>query len=49
VQDFIERFELPRKPVVIQGLTESWPAGTGEWSVERLLERFGKHRFKVSL
>ena len=46
--EFIERYERPRLPVVITGLTESWNASRGEaWSVEKLVEQFGSHRFKV--
>ena len=46
--EFIERYERPRLPVVITGLTDSWNAGRGgAWSVEKLVEQFGSHRFKV--
>lgn len=47
VAEFVERFERPRLPVVITGLTDEWAAGRGAWSVESLLKRFGSHRFKV--
>jgi hypothetical protein len=44
LDQFVHRYERPRIPVVINGLTEDWP---GKWTVEDLLERFGQHKFKV--
>ena len=44
--DFVRRFERPRLPVVITGLCEEWPAAE-RWAVDRLLERFGDHKFKA--
>eukprot|EP00798_Chlamydomonas_sp_ICE-L_P020979 gene20980-27834_t len=46
VEEFVERFERPRLPVVITGLTEGWPADKG-WEPEALAARFGEHKFKV--
>lgn len=46
VQEFVDRFEAPRLPVVITGLTDSWKAKT-EWTEDRLLQRFADHKFKV--
>ena len=44
--EFVERFERPRIPVVITNLQEGWPAQE-LWNQQRLLERFGDHKFKV--
>ncbi len=48
VEEFVSRFEAPRVPVVITGLAEGWRAA-GEWTPERLVERFGEHKFKVGV
>lgn len=42
----MERFERPRIPVVITGLTDRWGAGAA-WAPPALRARFGEHRFKV--
>ena len=44
--EFVERFERPRIPVVISNLQEGWPA-QDLWNPQRLLDRFGDHKFKV--
>ena len=44
--EFVRRFERPRLPVVITGLCEAWPAAE-RWTSDRLLERFGDHKFKA--
>ena len=46
LEQFVERFERPRIPVVITGLTDSWGAGAA-WAPSALRARFGEHRFKV--
>jgi hypothetical protein len=46
VAEFVRRFERPRLPVVVTGLCEEWPAAE-RWAVDRLLERFGDHKFKA--
>ena len=45
-EEFTERYERPRVPVVIKGLCDAWPARE-LWTEEGLLRRFGEHRFKV--
>lgn len=44
-KQFVERFELTRRPVIIRGLTDSWPAKVN-WSFENLCRRYGNVRFK---
>lgn len=44
----MERFERPRLPVIITGLTQDWPAAQA-WAPEQLAARFGEHKFKVEL
>ena len=46
LEEFTDRFERPRIPVVISGLTDDWPA-QASWTEERLLATFPDHRFKV--
>ncbi len=46
MEQFVERFERPRLPVVITGLCEPWRAAQ-EWDEAGLLRRFGEHKFKV--
>jgi hypothetical protein len=46
LEQFVERFERPRIPVVITGLTDSWGAGAA-WAPAALRARFGEHRFKA--
>jgi hypothetical protein len=45
-EEFAERFERPRLPVVITGLMDGWGAARG-WTIEELLRRFRDHKFKV--
>jgi histone arginine demethylase JMJD6 len=47
-EQFVERYERPRLPVVITGLCDGWRAAK-EWTEEGLLHRFGDHKFKVVL
>ena len=44
---FVEQFERPRLPVVINGLLGAWGAQEA-WTPEALLRRFGEHKFKVA-
>lgn len=46
LEEFIERFERPKQPCIITGLCEGWRA-TQEWTPERLLAKYGDHKFKV--
>jgi hypothetical protein len=43
---FVELFEAPRQPVVITGLTDTWPA-VQQWTPQALLQQFRDHKFKV--
>eukprot|EP00879_Flechtneria_rotunda_P029484 GHRR01031892.1.p1 GENE.GHRR01031892.1~~GHRR01031892.1.p1 ORF type:complete len:132 (+),score=29.12 GHRR01031892.1:790-1185(+) len=45
-QYFVEKFELPRVPVVITGLTDSW-AVNEQWTPKQLMAKFKDHKFKV--
>lgn len=45
-QEFVERFERPRLPVVITGLCDDWN-GRERWNEENLLRQYGEHKFKV--
>lgn len=46
VEQFVERFERPRLPVVISGLCDSWK-GQEKWTEENLVKHYGEHKFKV--
>ena len=43
---FIKKYEYGSMPVIIQGVADKWP-GMKEWQIGRLLERFGKSKFKI--
>jgi hypothetical protein len=43
---FVELFEGPKRPAVLAGVVDQWPAA-GRWTPEQLRARFGEHRFKV--
>ncbi|CAG8501590.1 4098_t:CDS:2 [Funneliformis mosseae] len=45
-EEFIEKFEVPGLPVVINGCTRGWPAEV-KWNRETLLKKFEDYRFKV--
>lgn len=45
-EQFVQQYEGPKKPVIIEGLLDGWPASTA-WQPARLLQRFSDHRFKV--
>ena len=48
VKEFEERYERPKKPVVITGLCDGWGAGEA-WTEQRLLQHYGEHKFKVQM
>ena len=39
VEEFVQRFEIPATPCVIEGLTDSWPAKN--WTFDSLSNDFG--------
>ena len=46
--DFAERFERPRRPCVLVGLADKWPArAQGRWTLEALREEYAEERLKV--
>ncbi|KAF6170322.1 hypothetical protein GIB67_043012 [Kingdonia uniflora] len=45
-EDFHNRFDC-RKPVLLTGLAESWPART-TWTTDQLLCKYGDTKFKIS-
>lgn len=47
IQEFAERYELPKVPVVITGFCKDWPAKKA-WTEADLLQKYANHRFKVS-
>jgi len=46
VEDFIEKYDKPQLPVVIDGLQANWDA-TEKWDPKKLLKRFPNVKFKV--
>ena len=44
-QDFVNRFERPERPLMIQGLTERWPASKN-WTFEALCRNYGNVLFQ---
>jgi hypothetical protein len=51
VQQFVERFGIPNKPVILTNLVPNWPAFNNSnsrgWTMDNLLRRFGSKEFKV--
>lgn len=45
-EQFAEKYESKKQPVVITGVCDDWPA-CAAWTEERLLAKYGDHKFKV--
>ena len=45
-EEFIEKYERPAKPVIIQHLIDDWPA-MEKWSIEKVARKYRNQRFKV--
>lgn len=49
VEDFIAKYELPNRPVILENSLKQWPAYTGRdgrsWSREYMLEMAGSSKF----
>ncbi|CAF1301882.1 unnamed protein product [Adineta steineri] len=45
-EEFIEKYERPGKPVIIQHLIDDWPA-FDKWTIEKLGKKYRNQRFKV--
>jgi histone arginine demethylase JMJD6 len=48
LEEFVSKYETPRVPVVLTGLTDGW-AAQQEWTPRKLLEQYREHRFKVGV
>jgi len=46
LKDFIEEYDKKNKPVIITDVVPKWKAAT-EWTKEKLIKRFGNHKFKT--
>lgn len=46
VEDFLEKYQKPNKPVIIEGLAEGWPA-MQKWNFKQLYQDYGEVEFEV--
>ncbi|CAI2370959.1 unnamed protein product [Moneuplotes crassus] len=46
VEDFIENYQIPNKPVIIEGCADDWPA-MKSWNFKQLYEDFGEVDFEI--
>jgi len=46
VEEFFEKFALPKRPCIIEGAMDDWPA-MQEWTVDKLLRRIRHSNLKV--
>ena len=48
LEEFIERFEKPRLPVVLTHLCDDWAAVKDrKWTADELMKRYANHKFKI--
>jgi histone arginine demethylase JMJD6 len=46
VEEFVEKFERPSRPVIIQGIADTWPAFK-KWTFRKLLKKYADSKFKI--
>ena len=46
VESFMERFEIPSKPCIINGATDHW-AALQNWNFKDLIEKYGLANLRV--
>lgn len=46
VEEFMERFEVPSIPCIINGATDHWPA-LQKWNFKNLYEKYGEANLRV--
>eukprot|EP01114_Cavostelium_apophysatum_P016095 TRINITY_DN4520_c0_g1_i2.p1 TRINITY_DN4520_c0_g1~~TRINITY_DN4520_c0_g1_i2.p1 ORF type:complete len:162 (-),score=31.64 TRINITY_DN4520_c0_g1_i2:95-580(-) len=46
-QDFVDKYDVPCKPVMLKGITDNWTANSN-WTKESLKEKYGSVEFRIS-
>ena len=46
VEEFIEKYQLPNKPVIIEGCADNWPA-MDKWNFKHLYKEYGDKYFEI--